>query len=532
MLTFGKSRGSAEPRSIGGMLRGRALALGIVIAAMAAMLAGCGGSSQKPSSSQNSASSQSTKVPSQITIADDQVVTSLDPVVFPDYEFDQLSLLWGGFLTTYGEGKPELASTVTQTDGYRTWTVKLREGVKFSNGTPIKAQDVVASFQRVAKSKGAATNEFIGPFVTNLSSVTASGSSTAIFRFRQPFPDFAKQVSIPEFAVLPASGIAEGQAFWKHPISAGRYAVASADLVNGNFKFTLNPYYPLTQPKVKTIVVTAVPDPATRLAELKNGQIQYAENLPGDLLPQITGNLRVDPAPWFGGSLFLQPNLEKGAVMSDVKIREAINLAVDRPQISQTALGGETAGKPLYGIPWNQTNASPNAAPFSPNIAKAKELLKGTACQNGCTLKTIYYTDAVWQLPVTIQVVAQQLSKIGIKLALDGIPLTATDIYPSGWELWMDWTGDYDNSATFLSNYYVTSVWQTPYGFSDPAMVALGKKMAITDPNQLSPLIAQANQLFAQYLPIIPLTTLTYLGGSSLPANVMTNTGAAYFDLG
>jgi peptide/nickel transport system substrate-binding protein len=531
MWTFNNPRGRAKPHS-SSVFRRRALALAIGVAATAAMLAGCGGSSQKPASSQNSASTQSTSVPSQITFANDQVVTSLDPTVAPDYEFDQLTLLWGGFLTTYGEGKPEMASAVSPSDGYRTWTVKLREGVKFSNGTPVKAQDVVASFERVAKTPGAATNEFIGPLVSNLSSVSANGSSTAIFRFNQPFPDFAKQVSIPEFAIIPASGVAEGKAFWKHPISAGRYAISSADLVNGSFKFTLNPNYPLTQPKVKTIVVTAVPDPATRLAELKDSQIQYAENLPGDLLSQVTGNLRVDPAPWFGGSLFLQPNLEKGAVMSDVRIREAINLAVNRPQISQTALGGETAGKPLYGIPWNQTNAAPNVASFSPNIAKAKELLKGTACQNGCTLKTVYYTDAVWQLPVTIQVVAQQLSKIGIKLALDGIPLTSTDVYPSGWELWMNWTGDYDNSATFLSNYYVTSVWQTKYGFSDAAMTALGKKMAIASPNQLTPLVQQANQLFAQYLPIIPLTTLTYLAGSSLPASVLTNTGAAYFDIG
>lgn len=530
MLTAGKSRDRARPLASSSTLRALvpALVIGIVVATA---LAGCG-SSQKPSSSQNSASTQSTSVPSQITLANDQVVTSLDPTVAPDYEFDQLTLLWGGFLTTYGEGKPELASAVSPSDGYRVWTVTLRQGVKFSNGTPVKAQDVVASFERVAKTPGAATNEFIGPLVSNLSSVSAHGSSTAIFRFHQPFPDFAKQVSIPEFALVPASGVAEGKAFWKHPISAGRYAIASADLVNGSFKFTLNPNYPFTRPKVKTIVVTAVPDPATRLAELKNGQIQYAENLPGDLLPQVTGNLRVDPAPWFGGSLFLQPNLEKGAIMSDVRIREAINLTVNRPQISQTALGGETAGKPLYGIPWNQTNASPNVAAFSPNIAKAKELLKGTACQNGCTLKAVYYTDAVWQLPVTIQVVAQQLSQIGIKVALDGIPLTSTDIYPKGWELWMNWTGDYDDSATFLSNYYVTSGWQAATGFSNTAMVALGKKMAVANPDQLPPLVAQANQLFAKYLPIIPLTTLTYLAGSSLPESVLTNTGAAYFDIG
>jgi peptide/nickel transport system substrate-binding protein len=504
----------------------------IGVAVMAVVLAGCGGSSSKPSSSQSNAGKQPAAVPSQITIADDQVVTALDPLVNSDYEFDQLTLLWGGFLTTYGEGKPELASTVSPSDDDRVWTVTLRAGLKFSNGKPITAQDVVASFERVAKSSGAASNEFYGLFVSSLSSVKADGASTMIFRFHLPFPDFDKQVSIPEFVIVPASGIAEGKAFWKHPISSGRYRVTSADLVNGNFKFTVNPNYPFTQPKVKTIVVTCVPDPATRLAELENGQIQYAENLPGDLIPQITGNLRVDPGPWFGGSLNLQPNLTKGAILSDVRIREAINLAVDRQQISQTALGGEIAGKPLYGIPWNQTGGAPNVAAFQPNLAKAKELLKGTACEHGCTLKTVYYTDIIWQFPVTIQVVAQQLNQIGIKLALDGISVASGAPYVSGWELFMNDNGDYDNSETFLSNYYVTSQWQLTEGFSDPALVAVGKKMAVANPEQLPALVQQANKLYAQYLPDISLTTLTYLGATSLPKNVITNTGVAYFDIG
>jgi len=471
-------------------------------------------------------------VPSQITIADDQVVTALDPLVNSDYEFDQLTLLWGGFLTTYGAGQPELASTLSPSDDSREWAVTLRPGVRFSSGAPIKAQDVVATFERVDNTPAMHTDGFVGPFITNLSSVAADGNSTVIFKFKLPEPDFAKQVSIPEFVIVPATGIAQGASFWKHPISAGRYVIASADLTNGNFRFTVNPDDPGTPPKVKTVVVTSVPDAATRLAELKSGQIDYAENIPGNVLPQITGNLRVDPAPWFGGSLFLQPNLARGTVLSDVRIREAINLAVSRQQISQTALGGDIAGQPLYGIPWNQTNAAPNVPAFPSNLAKAKALLHGTACQNGCTLKTLYYTDAVWQLPVTIQVVAQQLSTIGIKLALDGVPLSTSDLYPSGWELWMGWTGDYDNSATFLSNYYVTSQWQVPQGFSDPAMVAVGKEMAVARPDQLTTLVQQANKLYAQYLPDIYLTTLTYLAGSSLPAKVLTNTGAAYFDIG
>jgi peptide/nickel transport system substrate-binding protein len=533
MSTLNASNGRGTPRS--SQPGHRLWVLVIALAALAVAVVGCGGSSaQNTLPAQNAASSQPTAVPSTIRIADDGVVTSLDPIVEPEYEFLELTSLWGGFLTTYGAGKPSLANTLTPSNGSTVWTVNLEPGVKFSDGTPITAKDVVASFERVAKSEGIEGDFFVGPFFRKLSSVTADGDSTVMFKFHEPEPDFAKEVSQPEMVIVPASGIAEGESFWKQPISAGRYVVASADMVNGSFKFTQNPNYPGTAPKVKTVLVTSVPDPATRLAQLKSGQTDYAENLPGNLLPQITDNLRVDPAPWFGGSLYLAPNVHKGSILSDVRIRQAINLAVDRQQVSETALGGEVAGKPLYGIPWNQTNEPPNAAPFPQDIEKAKELLRGTACENGCTLPTTYFTDAVWQLPVVAQVVAQQLKEIGITLKLEGLSIAKeSEFEHKGWELALGWTGGYDDSAAFVSGYYVSGGWMpSTTGFSSPRMTALGHEMAIAEPQKLPPMIEQANELFAKNLPIIPLTTLTYLAGSPLPATTLTNTGATYLDLG
>lgn len=533
MSTFNNANGRGTPRSF--VPSHRLWALVIALAAVAVAVVGCGGSSaQNTLPAQSAADTQTSVVPSTIRIADDGVVTSLDPIVEPEYEFEQLTSLWGGFLTTYGEGKPALAKTLSPSGGSKVWTVELRPGVKFSDGTPITAKDVAASFERIAKTEGIEGDFFVGPFFAKLSSVTADGDSTVVFEFKLPEPDFAKQVSMPEMVIVPASGVAEGESFWKQPISAGRYVVDSADLVNGSFKFTRNPNYPGTPPKVKTVVVTGVPDPATRLAQLKSGETDYAENLPGNLLPQITDNLRVDPAPWFGGSLYLAPNVHKGSILSDVRIREAIDLAVDRQQISETALGGEVAGKPLYGIPWNQTNEPPNAAPFPQDIEKAKQLLRGTACQNGCTLPTPYFTDAVWQLPVVAQVVAQQLKEIGIDLKLEGLSIAkGSEFEQKGWELAMGWTGGYDDSATFVSGYYVTGGWMpSTTGFSSPQMSALGAEMAVADPKQLPAMIERANELFAKNLPIIPLTTLTYLAGSPLPAGTLTNTGATYLDIG
>lgn len=516
--------------------RAATLVIGLLVAAL--VLAGCGdsgssGVSTSAGPSRDLASADSSTVPSEITIANDQVVTSLDPNVFASYEFTLVTFLWGGFLTSYGPGEPLLASTVTPSADRKVWTVTLKPGVKFSDGTPITAKDVVATFEHLDHKEGVEVDLFIGTFFEKLVSVKESGKSTAVFRFSAPYPDFAKQVSMPEMVIVPASGLAEGESFWKHPISAGRYKVEHADVVNGTFSFTENPYYPGRHPEVKQVEVTAVPDPATRLAQLKSGQIDYAVNMPGNLLPQISGDLRVDPAPWDGGALFLGPIVSKGSLLADPRIREAIDLALDRKQISETALGGEIAGRPLYGIPWNTTNEPPNTPPFEPDLEKAEALLKGTACENGCTIQTEYYTDAVWQLPVAIQVVAEQLSKIGIDLKLNGITVSqGSTIEQPGAELAMEWTGNYVNSATYLSNYYIGGPWFATHGFSSPKMKALAQRMAVADPEELEPMIEEANELFAdENPPFIPLTTLTYLGASTLPKDVITNHGAAYIDI-
>lgn len=513
-------------------LRRPVVLLALGTAAVALLASACGSS---PHTSASGASGAAASASSVVRIADDSVVTTLNPVDYAAYEVVEVTYLWGGFLTTYGSGsaggQPLLAQTVASSNDFKTWTVVLKPGMKFSDGSPITSADVVASFQYIAKESGADTNDFIGSFFSNLVGVTSAGKLTASFTFRDPNPDFAKEVAMPEMVIVPAARLAQGKSFWDHPISAGRYKVDSADLVNGSFSLTANPYYAGPSPKVKQVEITSVPSAATRLAQLRSGQTDYAENLPGDLIPQVKGDTRVDAAPWAGGSLLLLPNVKSGSILSDVRIRQAVNLALDRNQISQVALGGVEAGRPLYGIPWNQTNAAPNVQSFAQDLSKARALLRGTACQNGCTLPTYYFTNAVWQLPVTVQVVAQQLGQIGIRLQLRGVPLSQ-NLFPAGWGLAMWWTGFYDDSATYLSNYYVTGQWeQALTGFSSPAMTKLGQEMAVSAPSALPALIDRANTLFAQYQPIIPLTTLSYLAGSSLPAGLLTNTQAAYLDV-
>ncbi|MFE2038513.1 ABC transporter substrate-binding protein [Streptomyces scopuliridis] len=508
-------------------VRSRAHAAAAVVAAALVALTGCSTSTSDTTRASSSAT------PSTIRIADDAIVKTLDPMANASYEAVQFTYFWGGFLTTYNAGtqggQPLLARSVTESEDRLGWTVALRPGLKFSDGTALTASDVAATFKRLRGLPGVTDDNFVGNFFSNLSSVAVAGGDSVVFKFKKPEPDFAKELAMPEMVILPAKGIAKGNAFWQHPVSAGRFQVESTDFTTGQYAFTGNPYYSGTKPKTKKIVVSGVPNAATRLAQLKSGQVEYAENLPGNLLSQLNGDLRQDAAAWPGGSLYLLPNF-KNPLLANSKIRQAINLAVDRKQISETALGGKNIGAPLYGIPWNQNGASPNVRPTARDIAKATSLLVGTPCENGCTIPLTAYSDAVWQLPLVAQVVQQQLKEIGITVNLHQVPFAQSGEWPkTNWGMFVGWTGFYDDSATYLSGFYLKNAGgRARSGFDSPEMDSLSDKLATATKEETPGLVQQANALYAEELPIIPLTTLSYVAGSSLPKSVLGNVQAAY----
>jgi peptide/nickel transport system substrate-binding protein len=514
-----------------------------LVAALAALtvglttLAACGGGSSTVSETTSSG------VPSTIRIADDVAVPSLSPVVDGAYEEVQLTYLLGGFLTTYGTGnaggQPELAQSLTQSADRLTWTVTLRPNLKFSNGTPLRASDVVASFDQLLATPGLRTDLFIGPLIGPLKSVTATSAQTIVFKLTQPDPNFPKQLAEPDCAIYPAADLAKGTSFFNKPVSAGRYRLQSANLVTGRFVFTANPYYYGPALKVKQVIVTTVPDAATRLAEVKSGQVDYAENLPGNMLSQISGGLRVDAAPWPGGELGLAVNF-RNPIVSNPKVREAMSLALNRSQIVTDALGGNAIGVPLSGIPWDQTGQPPNSPTSAPDLTAAKKLLAGTPCAHGCTIPLIVRPDAVWELPVVSTVVQQQLKAVGINIEIKNVPNAQynTAIQTNDFGLSMLWIGYYDDGENYLGSVFldpqsgINRNYDGPNsGITSSAMSALAGKINLAPAGELPGLISQANTLYAQNLPLIPLTTLTYIAASRLPASVLTNVQAAYLKM-
>ncbi|MDR1236941.1 MAG: ABC transporter substrate-binding protein, partial [Propionibacteriaceae bacterium] len=412
------SPGSVKPKPA---RRPNALVSVCVLAVAAATaLAGC---ADEKSAASPSGSTSAGSTDTIIRIAAETGPASLDTNTWQPFGA-QIGYLYGGTLTLPGwgdaGGKMELAESITESDDRLTWTIKLKSGLKFSDGSALTANDVVATFERLQLGPMTWTVKFL----QDSEAITATDELTTEVKLSRPHTDFVKQVAEPYALIFPAAGLAEGDSFFEHPVSAGRYLIESMDIANGRFEFAANPHYYAGEQQTKRIVITKVPEAATRLAQLKNGEIDFMDNIPGSLVSQLSADMRLDPA-WWPGSFHGYLYNFTDPVIKDVNVRRAINLAVDREQFANLALGGPEFARPLYGIPWTVTGEPPNVQPYPRNLDKAKELLRGTPCENGCTVKLLNWTDNTWQRIASATTLQEQLKTIGINVEI--IPVTSAN---------------------------------------------------------------------------------------------------------
>ncbi|MBS1882972.1 MAG: ABC transporter substrate-binding protein [Actinobacteria bacterium] len=496
------------------------MALMVVGLCAVAILAGCGGGTESTEGASGSATAEAS-APKTLKVVAAGNFTTLDPdsmVLINDW---MVSGLYAATLTQYGEGhqgKPELAEKLVPNANYTRWTVTLKPGIKFSDGSPITAADVKASLERVKKEFG------IGLlFIPNMKSVSTSGRRTAVISFSSPEPNFPAAVSTPSLAIFPAAGLKKGESFFSQPVGAGPYVVDS--FRQHRVTMSRNPYYGGEKPGPEAIEFTIVEDPGTRLAEVKTGQANFALDLPGNFVPQITSpaekQLNVVP----GNFVVLLNN--KDPLLSDRRIRRAIGFALDREAISKVGFGGEARPNSRY---WPEPftafrEAEEDRQELTSNLAAAKRELKGTACESGCKLDLLGSSSLPWMSPVQL-LIQQQLQEIGIEVA----PRTTDDATALEQE---------ENSEfqMFLDRYQVWAPIDEflPYTNLDPGgplgafftQFESKKAEGLTEEIRETPLDARApiakelGELYAEEVPWVDLADLSYVNASNLPESMV-----------
>lgn len=267
-----------------------------------------------------------------------------------------------------GSAVPDLAASFAALDD-RTWRFVLRDGLVFSDGTRLTAEDVVATWRSVLDPATGSPHR--GGFAY-LDRVEADGDRAVVFHLRAPFGAFPVDASL---AILPAAlvGPDDRERLRSAPIGAGPYVVESWAREE-QLLLAPNPRYYAGPPQLP-VEIRTVRDETTRVLELRKGRVDVLLNaVSAALLPALRAEdrLGVTVGPGAGVS-YLMFNLED-PLLGRREVREAIALALDREAIAAYKFKGAARVADTLLRPEHWAYAA-DTAKWPHDLARAKALL-------------------------------------------------------------------------------------------------------------------------------------------------------------
>ncbi len=259
--------------------------------------------------------------------------------------------------------EPYLAERIERLSSTR-YRVVLREGLRFADGSALSAEDVVATFQGLVdpavRSRYASTYR-------RIQQVRATSPREVLFELDAPHATFLTDLEIP---VLRAEDAKRPSAADRKLVGAGPYLLARAD--RGELQLEQNPHYFEGRPAFPRLRFVIVHDDNTRALRMLAGGGDLALNvIPPLLVPLFTKpRFQVRSAPGVG-TTYIGLNLEHRA-LSDLRVRKALALALDRESVIRHKLGGRARLATSMIVPghWAHEAATPGYA-YDPDLARS-----------------------------------------------------------------------------------------------------------------------------------------------------------------
>jgi peptide/nickel transport system substrate-binding protein len=430
-----------------------------------------------------------------------------------------------------GKTTPMLASSYAWGAGNKSLTFTIRQGVKWSDGTPMTAADVAYTFNLIKKYPAL---DLTGVWSV-LSSVTATGNTVTM--------DFST-VAVPYFYYIADQTPIVPEHIWStlsnpttnaitDPVGTGPFLMNKCS--PSNITYTANPHYwQPGLPKIKKIEYPAYTSNTTANNDLANGTAQWG----AQYIPAINTFYK-SKSPnynyWFPPTVnvSLVPNLTN-PLLSNVKVREAMSYAIDRAKVS-------TIGESGYEPPANQTGivtptfaSSQDSSAVSAwgngyDPAKATSLLESAGFHKGSDGIMVNSAGQKLQFTVlnigdysdwvaSVQVIQQELKSVGIGITPDNLSNTdfVSEFYYGKYQLAYYDQQTFGPSAYYELNNWLNSANTAPIGktaasnferYSNPATdKLLNQYETTTDPATQQSILNQIQQVMVTDVPIIPVT--------------------------
>ncbi len=385
------------------------LAIVLAIALLGSALAGCGGKGTEQAKEKT------------FVFAQGSDPRGLDPAYVDDGESAKVIVNVFENLVQYKEGsteiEPGLATEWSCSPDGKEWTFKLRQGVKFHDGTPFNAEAVKFSVERQLPPNRTDDMPYASFTFGPVQKVEVVDEYTVKFILNAPYAPFLANLAMSLAApiVSPAAVQKYGADFIKNPVGTGPFKFVKWE-PGQQIVLERNEEYWGQKPAIDKLVFKFTKENSVRASELITGAIDAMDGVdPNDVKKLEEAGMKVIKDPGMNINYFAFFTHKKP--FDNVKLRQAVSMAINRDNLSQYLYQGyaTTANGPL---PSFMPGYDPNLKPLPYDPEKAKQLLAEAGYPNGLKITIMAYTNPRPYNPVADKLAAAiqaDLLKIGIQ---------------------------------------------------------------------------------------------------------------------
>jgi oligopeptide transport system substrate-binding protein len=454
--------------------------------------------------------------------------TSLDPAAATDtFSTQVLQDLYEGLTceSSTGDVIPGVAYSWAVDSTGTVYTFQLRPNAKWSNGKQVRAQDFVSAWQRVVDPHQASPVSDNLQLIAGAPEILAGRSSprelgayaesdhVLVVKLNQPAPYFPQLLS--HSATFPvysdASARTHDPASW---ISNGPYVLSRWEPGTKLELLQNKRYWDRANVHIPRVRYQVTPDQNAQLASYRAGQIDITDSVPANALPWLRSEQSTElvTAP-FLGTVYYGLNLSTQPLASNLKLREALAMAIDRQRLVSALGFGQTGA---YGfVPPATWNYNPQSWQWkdlsnSDRIAEAKKLYAeaGYSRKTSLHLLLLFNTSpAIKQTAIVVAAMWKEVLGIDTEFSDEEYRVFLQSRHDKNrWQIIrLGWTADYNDASAFL-NIFQSNSPNNYFGFTSPTVDRLLDDAAHTvDPQVRRGNLQEAEKEILNDYPVIPL---------------------------
>ncbi|HUI68324.1 MAG TPA: ABC transporter substrate-binding protein [Nitrospirota bacterium] len=393
--------------------------------------------------------------------------TTLDPALITDVQGGGIAAKLFNGLVRFNENLDiiaDIARSWRLSEDQLTYTFRLRHDARFSNGRKVTARDFQFSFERVLTPKTKApltwvldkiegANDFMAGRAAAISGIHVVDDHTLVLKLEKPFGPFLSLLAMTTAYVVPREEVERlGQDFGTHPIGSGPYVLA--EWKHGQYlSLAAREDYFEGKPKLNGIYYRVIPEDLTAVVEFETGHLDVL------LIPSSEYRRYTNDPAWrdlvFGrpglNTYYLGLNCTRPP-FNDVRVRRAVNMAIDRQHILNTVFEkrGALATGPIPPELWKGRTLTRTVTGYSYDPEKAKALIREAGAE-GATVKIYITLDA--EVLDIVEVIQNYLTKVGLKVEIIQLDWSALKHAVNEGEpdaFWLSWWADYPDPENFL----------------------------------------------------------------------------------